>query len=226
MKTIKYINKQASKELALRYIIGFVLATVSFIVFLTLASQVKGIDSGIYFDQRVITEISNIVTPKTKSFMIFISFLGSAKFYIPVCLVLIYRFFKKKQLLNIVALLSAVLGSALINLIVKSYFRRIRPEEFFQIKQLGFSFPSGHSMVGICAYFMFVYLLLRKKPWDIKTVIVWTFTVIFVMLIGISRIYLGVHWPTDVIGGFALGFVWYYINILIINKFSKSRKLL
>lgn len=225
MRQTKDINKKASKELALRYMLGFIIAIVSFAIFLDLGSQVKEIDSGIYFDKRVISEVSKIVTPEIRGFMVFISFLGSAKFYIPACLMIIYYFFRKKQILNIIGLLSGVLGSAIINVVLKGYFVRIRPEKYFQIQQTGFSFPSGHSMVGISTYFILTYLLFRKKPWNTVKIVAWIFTVIFVLLIGLSRVYLGVHWPTDVIAGFALGFTWVYINIVIIERFSKAKNL-
>lgn len=223
MSTIKELNKKSYKELSIKYSIGFIIAFISFIIFLDFGSQVKGIDSGIYFDKRVISEVSQLVTPSIKRVMIFISFIGSAKFYIPISIALIYYFYKRKQLLNIIALLSGILGSAIMNFLIKGYYQRMRPEDFFQIKELGFSFPSGHSMVGISAYFMLTYIFFRDKPWNTKKILAWATTVLLVVSIGLSRIYLGVHWPTDVIGGFALGFIWIYVNIIIIDTFVRKK---
>lgn len=211
-------NKQKIK-----YVLGFIVSIFLFIMFLSFGDKVKGLSEGIYFDERIISHIHQSIEPRTKSIMIFISFLGSAKFYIPICLIIIGTFIRKKQYLYSIALLSGVLGSAILNVIIKGYYIRVRPEEYFQIKEIGFSFPSGHSMVAISSYFILVYLLFREKPWDFKKLVSWICTVALVIGIGFSRIYLGVHWPTDVIAGFSLGFVWVYLNMMMVEFVSKRR---
>lgn len=221
MQNQQEINTKLSKELLIKYSVGFMICLVLFIVFLELGSQVKGTSEGIYFDKKIISYIHDIVTPKMKELMVFISFLGSAKFYIPVYILILFYFFKNKYYINSIALVNGVLGSAIINFLVKGYYIRIRPEKYFQIQETGFSFPSGHSMVAISSYFILTYLLFRKKPWDVKKTMAWVITGVLVLLIGFSRIYLGVHWPTDVIAGLSLGFIWVYINIIIVELFNK-----
>ncbi len=223
MQIKQKIDKRVSKELMIKYSIGILISLILFIIFLELGSQVKGSSGGIYFDKRIISYVNGMVTPRMKELMIFISFLGSAKFYIPIYIIILFYLFKNKYYINSIALISGVLGSAIINFLVKGNYTRIRPEEYFQIQEVGFSFPSGHSMVAISSYFILTYLLFRDKPWDIKKVIAWIFTGCLVLLIGFSRIYLGVHWPTDVIAGLSLGFVWAYINIMIVELFRKIR---
>lgn len=225
MQTKSQINKKTTKDLLIKYVLGFIVSFILFIIFLEIGNQVKYSTGGIFFDKAIISSINAIVTPNMRRFMIFVSFLGSAKFYIPVHLLLLAYFLKKKYYINSIALINGVLGSAIINLLVKSYYARIRPEKYFQIQQAGFSFPSGHSMVAISSYFILTYILFRSKPWDAKKTLAWTLTIFLVLLIGFSRIYLGVHWPTDVIGGLSLGFIWVYINIIIIELFYRKRKL-
>lgn len=224
MQKEQELNKKKSKELLIKYALGFVVSFVLFIIFLEIGNQVKESTGGIYFDKKVISSTYDIVTPHMKNVMIFISFLGSASFYIPVHLSLLVYFLKKKYYVNSIALVNGVLGSAIINLLVKGYYTRIRPEKYFQIQETGFSFPSGHSMVAISSYFILTYLLFRNKPWDVKKKIGWILTVLLVLLIAFSRVYLGVHWPTDVIGGLSLGFIWVYINIIIIEVFYRKHK--
>lgn len=226
MENKRTINKNLSKKLLTRYIIGFGICIFLFVLFLNFGSHIKNSTGGIYFDKKIISHVHTLVTPEVRKVMIFISFLGSAKFYIPVCILLLYFFIKRKQYINSITLINAVLGSAIINFLAKNLYGRVRPEEFFQIKETGFSFPSGHSMVAISSYFILTYLLFRNKSWDKLKIITWILSIVLVVLIGFSRIYLGVHWPTDVIGGFSLGFIWVYINIIIIevlnNKYKKT----
>lgn len=224
MNNKQKINKKDSKVEINKYAIGLMVCLLLLVIFLNFAGRLKEASGGIYFDETIISSINKVVTPSTKTSMVFISFLGSAKFYIPVCIVILIYFIKKKYYINIFGLANGVLGSAILNFLLKIYFTRTRPEEYFQIIETGFSFPSGHSMVAISAYFTLTYLLFRKKIWDIKKVLAWSMTVILVFLIGFSRIYLGVHWPTDVIAGFSLGFIWVFINMIIIELLNKRDK--
>lgn len=215
------INKENSKKEISKYTIGFIICLLLLTIFLNFADKLRQASGGIYFDEIIISSINKMVKPGMKSVMVFISFLGSAKFYIPICLLILIYFIKNKYYINIFVLINGVLGSALLNFLLKMYFTRTRPEEYFQIIETGFSFPSGHSMVAISSYFTLTYLLFRKKAWDAKKVFIWLLTGILVLLIGFSRIYLGVHWPTDVIAGFSLGFIWAFINMIIIEVLNK-----
>ncbi len=200
------------------------MSVILFILFLGLGGKVKGISIGVYLDESIMSAVRGVVTPKTKHAMVFISFLGSTKFYIPLYIVLISYFIKKKHYINSIALFNGVLLSALINFLVKGYYVRIRPVKYFQIDEIGFSFPSGHSMVAISSYFILTYLLFRGRPFDSKKILAWVCTTLLVALIGFSRIYLGVHWPTDVIGGLSLGFIWVYLNIIMVDILTKKLK--
>lgn len=200
------------------------MSIILFIIFLGLGAKVRGISIGVYLDESIMSYVGGIVTPNTKSIMVFISFLGSTKFYIPLYIILISYFIKKKNYINSLALFNGVLISALINFLAKGYYVRIRPVKYFQIDEIGFSFPSGHSMVAISSYFILTYVLSRDKPWNNKKIFAWMFTTLLVAFIGFSRIYLGVHWPTDVIGGLSLGFIWVYLNIIMVEILTKKLK--
>lgn len=118
----------------------------------------------------------------------------------------------------------AIVGSA-INKTIKHIMMRPRPDvSLHLIEQGGWSFPSGHSISGLLLYGFLVWLL-RRYVKDSR--IVNAATVILTLLwigIGLSRIYLGVHYPTDVLGGWTLGMVVMMTAIVIIDKFENRVK--
>ncbi|MFA5523872.1 MAG: phosphatase PAP2 family protein [Tissierellales bacterium] len=195
-------------------IIGAIISLILFIVFILLATKISTADGGIYFDLKIISTIHENINPAIKNFMIVISFIGSAKFYYIISPFLIFYLVRKKHWLELSALVISILGSVLLNDLLKLIFARVRPLEFFLVEQGGFSFPSGHSMNTLSFYGMAAYLFLRNKRLDSRKALIWIITIVFIGLMGFSRIYLGVHWPTDIIGGFSAGFIWLYICIL------------
>lgn len=203
-------------------IIGSIISLISLIVFIFLATKISTADGGIYFDLTLISTIHENINPAIKSFMIAISFIGSAKFYFIIAPFLILYLVKKKHKIELFALVISILGSVLINHLLKISFERIRPLEFFLVEQGGFSFPSGHSMNTLSFYGMSTYLYLRNKKLDSKKLLIWLITIVFIGLMGLSRIYLGVHWPTDIIAGYSAGFIWLYICILGVEAVHKK----
>jgi membrane-associated phospholipid phosphatase len=105
---------------------------------------------------------------------------------------------------------------------LKNVFARPRPdlEQIVHIKS--YSFPSGHAMVGMIVYFFIAYLLIEAIQSKTGKLIVATLAAILLLLIGASRIILHVHYPSDVLGGFALGYIWVTIWILLYNYLKRK----
>ena len=89
---------------------------------------------------------------------------------------------------------------------------------------LGYSFPSGHSFIGFAFYGLMIHIVYN----NIKNVYLrWLLIIVFamlIMLIGVSRIYLRVHYPTDVLAGFSFGIIWLIISLLILNRMEQYSK--
>ena len=117
-------------------------------------------------------------------------------------------------------LMITVLGGLLLNLVLKDLFDRPRPEFWEHRGQYKYSaYPSGHAIVGIAVFFTVARLLHRELRWR------WPYVAAAVLL-GVSlysRIYLGVHWPTDVIGGLVMGAVWLLAVVYAFRPLARRR---
>ena len=128
--------------------------------------------------------------------------------------VLIFMFCKKNRWFITIDLV----GVTLVNQVIKHIIRRPRPNVLRLVEESGYSFPSGHSMVSMAFYGIIIYLVYKNVT---NKYLKWTLITLLSLLIlsiGFSRIYVGVHYFTDVVGGFLLGLAYLIIYINIYNK--------
>lgn len=172
-----------------------IVCIISFILFLVTVILITNDNK--YFDNYIINLFkykSDILT----NIMKIITILGSALSIILLTVLLIIVVKGKR---NKILILINVIVTTLLNQLLKNVFQRGRPIDSI-IEESGYSFPSGHSMVSMAFYGFLIYLVYKSNI-KYKGLIIGLLSVLIV-LIGISRIYLGVHYPTDVIGGFTL----------------------
>ena len=116
-----------------------------------------------------------------------------------------------------------------LNQLLKNILQRPRPTEYRIIEETGYSFPSGHSMISMAFYGYIIYLIYNNiKNKYLKTALISILSLLIVM-IGISRIYLGVHYTSDVCAGFlvSISYLIIYINFankIIMNKEKREEK--
>ena len=193
-----------------------IILSILLILFLIMGFMVRGSSEGILFDVAILDAIHSSTNPVIFNIMNFISFIGSGKFLLPaVGVVIIISIINKRYFVSKFLLMNT-LGSFLFNYLLKQLFQRTRPLDFSLVEQGGLSYPSGHSMVVMSMYLAIVYLLTREERNPRKKKKVYIIASIFIALMGISRLYLGVHWPTDVLGGFIMGYIFYSVSKVII----------
>ncbi|HEY4550290.1 MAG TPA: phosphatase PAP2 family protein [Bacillus sp. (in: firmicutes)] len=179
------------------------------------------------FDQKVIDTVRLYASPAMDKFMLFITEMGST-FMLGLLLVIsmIWLFVKRKNLWGMRFYFITVAGGGLLNLWLKSFFERERPNVNRIINADGFSFPSGHSMGSMTYYGFLIYLVLRSKRKPLSKLGLGILFCLVILLIGISRIYLGVHYPSDVLAGYMAGSVWLFfcISLLEIIYLYKGNK--
>lgn len=162
--------------------------------------------------------ISDFMTPIAK----FITNFGGAIFLIGLTVILFFAIKNKKIGLSIFSNLVIV---TVLNQLLKYILQRPRPTEYRIINESGYSFPSGHSMVSIAFYGYLIYLIYKYAK---NKYVKWTSIIllsILIGLIGLSRIYLGVHYTSDVLAGFLISISYLITYITILDKtFVESEK--
>jgi len=168
-------------------------------------------------DNKIYELIIKMLNPNMTAIMTFISFLGSAIALITLSIGFIFLMKNKKYPKFIILNLALVF---VINRILKLIIARPRPERLQLVLEKGYSFPSGHSMVAFGFYGFLIYLVYKNiENKKIKYPLV-AFLALLILFIGISRIYLGVHYVTDVIGGFIFAFLYL---VVFVKYFCKKQ---
>jgi len=120
----------------------------------------------------------------------------------------------------------AMTGALLLDLALKYAYHRPRPTAFFGVAPASYSFPSGHALCSLCFYGVLAGLLSARIKSTAWRVAVWTAAAVLIVAIGLSRIYLGVHYPSDVLAGYLAATVWVGTVIVLdhVRKVRFSRK--
>ncbi len=206
--------KEDWKEL-IKKNLKWVVLFICLVGFLALAEDVfnKEIMYGDIIGYKLISTflISVFVTPIAK----FITNFGGAIF-LSIATVMLFLLIKNKKIG--LSIISNIVIITVLNQLLKRILQRPRPTEFRIVEETGYSFPSGHSMVSMAFYGYLIYLIYRYiKNKYVKWTLI-TILSILICLIGISRIYLGVHYTSDVLGGFLLSISYLVIYISSIKK--------
>jgi undecaprenyl-diphosphatase len=162
------------------------------------------------FDDSVLLWMNRHASPPLTGVALDFTALGSGLIVWLVLLAASVFLWESRHRWSVGLLWVSVLGAGLINTVMKTIFHRTRPHLFpWRTPYAGLSsFPSGHSMTAMVCYATLAYLVARLAP----TAFLRRFTIgmaaVLILLIGMSRMYLGVHYPTDVLAGFAMGLAW------------------
>jgi undecaprenyl-diphosphatase len=167
------------------------------------------------FDDRVRLLVHSCANPGLTAIMRGISLIGAPSVLIALSVPAILWLVRTGRTRTVLLFALTMAGAEVLDQILKLVFHRPRPAPFFALAEpMGYSFPSGHALVSL-AFFGAGVIFVRPRRW-------WHFiaALIPVAAIGLSRIYLGVHYPTDVLGGWAAGLVW---TASVYLAFSRAR---
>jgi undecaprenyl-diphosphatase len=189
-------------------IIGFLLAVGVVLLFAWLAEEVLEGDT-LRFDELVRNLVHAHASQALTSAMRFISTVGSPGVMTLFSIVSFLIFWREGWRRAAIVLAITFAGGGLLDELLKVSFRRARPAAYFDYPlPHSFSFPSGHAMFAFCFFGTLASLVTARLKGRAVKIIVWAGAGGLIALIGFSRIYLGVHYPTDVIGGYTAALIW------------------
>jgi len=205
--------------------IGLLAAAVALSLFVLLGYQVRsGEPTG--FDLTVRAWLRSLETPELSAVMWGASVYGAPLRLSPLGLAAAAAFLLRGWRRGALLVVVTLAGAWLLDTGLKTLFARARPEAFFDYYPApqSFSFPSGHALFAVCFFGGIAVLLSHRLQGRLAGILVWTLGLALIILIGVSRVYLGVHYPTDVIGGFAVGIVW-VASVALGDRLAERRRL-
>ena len=216
-------NSEEQKQKAESAIsVSLIAAILSLFLFAWLAEEVLETDT-IRFDNFVRAAVHTWASPGLTSFMRAMTWIGSVKFLVPLIAGCVATFLYVRWRRAAFLLLIAVAGAIPLDATLKAAFHRTRPVPFFDTPlPTSYSFPSGHALFAFCTFGVLaaVTSARTKRVW--LRALVWVAAASVVILIGLSRIYLGVHYPSDVIAGYLAAAIW-VSTIAVVDRWRQRR---
>ncbi len=186
---------------------AFLIAAAALFIFGWLAEEMLDGDTR-RFDSFVRTTVHQHATPGLTRIMLGFSFLGSFVTITVLCLAIlgVFLYFRRLRLAALLGI--TMVGMVALDFSLKLAFHRPRPVAFFGLSPNSYSFPSGHAFGSLCFYGVLAAIFAARARGKSAKWCIWTGAVLLIGMIGLSRIYLGVHYPSDVIAGYCAGAVW------------------
>ncbi|MDY6784827.1 MAG: phosphatase PAP2 family protein [Cyanobacteriota bacterium] len=210
-----YISPRVLPLLSTIEVVGLALAALSLWGFAQIADEVLDQETQA-FDTAILQGIAQFHSPLFDNIAIAVTFFGEPNLLVLVGAIVGSVLLWKRRRSEAVVFAIAAGGATALNFWLKTVFGRARPELWERIVDANFnSFPSGHAMISLVVWGAIAYgLALDFPPWRkfISSV-----ATILIGAIGFSRLYLGVHWPTDIIAGYTAGLVWLIACILTLE---------
>lgn len=200
---------------------GLAVAALAMWGFATIAQEVWEKET-YAFDTSILLYLRSLHDPLRDRVMLAFTFFGEPNLLLALSVSLGIILWVRKHRSEATTIAVTGAGALGLNILLKQLFARARPQLWERTVDVKFySFPSGHAMISMVIYGLLGYLLgsrFPKQRWWI-----YSLTVILVAVIGLSRLYLGVHWPTDIIAGYTAGLVWLIACIYSLEVWKQFR---
>lgn len=209
-------NNQINRTSRLPFVL-LAIVLIAAAVFMELAGDVW-LNEGFGWDASVMLAIHQYSQPWLDKLFIVVTQTASVWIALPL-FIAVALFWRRGNRLEAVTLLAASGGSAIINALLKAFFGRPRPAVFPPLTvETSYSFPSGHTMAAVAFYGLLAVFLWRKQRYGWAVLLgLWP------LVVALSRIYLGVHYPSDVLGALAVGIMWVALVVVVYDELKSRR---
>jgi len=183
------------------------------------------LDKAFSVDDKVFNLFKGYVSDATTSFFSFFTIFGSHSFLVPANLVLMgYAFFIMKDKWFGIKITAVAFSSLFLMFALKMFFNRQRPDIPLLGKVPGLSFPSGHAFMSFAFFGLLIYVINKQVENKWLRYLLIILCLCLIVIIGLSRVYLRVHYASDVMAGIAIGLIWLVVSLGILNYIEKKRK--
>lgn len=200
----------------LKWILAIIFIIIFFIIIRSIYMQNISVFDNFFYDK-----IRVLINDKMTFFVKMITSLGSAVAFI-LLTVAVMLFFKNKKYGILTGINLIVIF--VFNVLLKFLFLRKRPIDINLIEEGGYSFPSGHAMVSTAFYGFFIYLIFKS---NLSKTLKWFYSILLaitIILICLTRVYLGVHYASDVVGGLVLSISYLVLFTSVVSKYLNKEK--
>lgn len=217
-------KKRLFEFISLSLLLGLAAAIGTIVFFGWLADEVLDGETR-QFDEVTREAVHQLASPAMTTAMRGISFLGSGLFLTVATAGVIIWFASRKWGREAKLMAVTMIGASTLNVTLKLAFKRARPTPFFDLlPPESYSFPSGHALTSACFYGAFAAIITARIKRRRPRILVWIVCTTTFVLIGVSRIYLGVHHTTDVIAGFAAALIWILVVRFVEMTLRRRRR--
>ncbi len=204
-------------------VVLFVGVYVPLQIFGLLALKVEQYQGGFPWDLPILVTVHSLARPQLDEFAVLLSKLGSFWTVLPMLIAIALILLGQRRWRSLIYLLITASGSAIINRTAKEFWHRVRPDLWVSAApEFDYSFPSGHAMTSMTLVAILV-ILTWDSVWCWLTVMLGS---LYILAIGWTRLYLGVHFPSDIIAGWLVAIAWAMGVNLIISPFSQSANII
>jgi membrane-associated phospholipid phosphatase len=219
-ETTKKVRKRWFALFTQELVVLLLLLLTTLIIF-AYAADLVFIRKRLTFDENIFAHVGKLTSPGLTKIMVVISFLGKHTFLIPAYLVLLVYYMYKHFRWYSIRVIAVALSSLLLMFSLKLSFQRLRPDIPLLEKVNGYSFPSGHALMSASFYGLLIYITWKEVKNKTAKWIITILLVLLVLTISFSRVYLRVHYASDIIAGLAAGLFWILLSMWTIGKIEK-----
>jgi membrane-associated phospholipid phosphatase len=201
-------TRESKRLLSLELLFGLLTAAAALMLFSWLGREILE-GEVLAFDERLRALVHDMASPRLTILMRAASLYGGPVVLIPAGLLAAVAFLVKGWRRGALLTVVTLAGAGLLNGLLKFSFARVRPASFFDYPLPGSpSFPSGHALYAASVFGGLAVLLTARIRNFLLQLAIWVIVISLILLVGLSRVYLGVHYPSDVLAGYAIGIIW------------------